>query len=288
MDRNINDIYKNINNKLDKDFHSQNRFKSILKPVGKKLLGEKKLLYKYVSRLKGYYPVYQAIKQSRIWFNPANQCNDPFECMSISGVFPRTVIEQRLRTFLNIAENEPFSIDDSYYEILLQHTYTHFMINTLARYGVLCLSAAWQSLTMWSHYASNHEGVVLIFEYDVENSFYQKLRSVKYKDDNHYFLLGEENSESKIWESITTKHSSWATEEEYRIIKPPSKPNQSDGAGMKEFPKEILKGVIFGLRCKEETIRKIKKWGRKRSPELKYFRAIMPDPFNISIDIISE
>lgn len=143
--------------------------------------------------------------------------------------------------------------------------------------GVLCMSTNPRSVLMWSHYASEHRGLLL--EYDtLKEPFFHLGDHVKYstvfpsiclpsKDENIPFLR---------------KSIEWQYEEEFRIV------TRVTRCGV-ELQSACLTGVILGARCSsefEKNVRKLldeRKAAGKPSPILKRAK-ISKSQYSINIE----
>jgi hypothetical protein len=148
----------------------------------------------------------------------------------------------------------------------------------LSRYRILCLTSTKHDILMWSHYASNHTGVVLEFSCDVANdSSWSIARQVEYRTDMPSFatetefiglLVGsyELPIEKRINQMIYTKAIDWAYEQEWRIHLP------DDGLG--EFvcfsPNELA-AVYFGCRVAPEDRLSISQAAKLLNPFVRLF-----------------
>lgn len=128
------------------------------------------------------------------------------------------------------------------------------------RLRVFCLTEDPLSILMWSHYGSNHTGVVLCFDTStLENSFSRPLEAVQYKSElpclldykewyrSIMFGLPRERTEG-IYEALClTKHEGWKYEKEWRFVwtSPPGTIGEFQDY---TFSSEALIGVIYGCR----------------------------------------
>ena len=133
------------------------------------------------------------------------------------------------------------------------------------RAQILSLSQINDNILMWSHYASNHEGVCLCFKAELKDeelgfyfdSEFLPLHEVKYKE---YFpkpinMLNPDKNEFKSFmDFLTTKYDDWKYENEYRLIVP----NMGQKKRLtKQYEKKSLEGIIFGLCTSRDNIRQV-------------------------------
>jgi hypothetical protein len=139
--------------------------------------------------------------------------------------------------------------------------------------GVLCLSAKFDSLLMWSHYADQHRGVCV--EYDVSGVAkalrkvsYGESRRVSAKDIRDWLVGDDKLARSSIDRAcLLTKSKEWAYEQEWRLLGP---------VGLRDCGLK-LKSVTFGMRCtliRQYTIVKALDNGRQN---IDYFEMTQQD-----------
>jgi hypothetical protein len=129
-------------------------------------------------------------------------------------------------------------------------------------FGVLCLSELWDSILMWGHYTSSHEGFVIGF--DAEHSFFNQrrspadefgfLRQVRYQVSRPVVSL----MSSGALEWFETKADVWAYEREWRMFRVLSQAKEVMPIGetllhLFEFPSDCITEVILGVRCSSAT-----------------------------------
>lgn len=137
-------------------------------------------------------------------------------------------------------EGENVCLDDDSIEIR-----EHFL-SELDKYGVISYSTDDVNQLLWSHYASNHTGMCLVFEVPQENEIF--IRRVKYEDTLPKIeYKNEESLISKgLIEITTTKSKNWSYEKEFRqlfLVK-----NRHE-----EYPGKLVE-IIFGCRCSIDDI----------------------------------
>ena len=123
-----------------------------------------------------------------------------------------------------------------------------------AKFGVLCLAETPDSLLMWAHYASNHNGFVIQFdqshEFFAPTSFEEQvleLTKVEYSAHRPVLSSSTINSPSLYYR----KSPEWSYEREWRIIKPLSLaskvlPHHRYPRFLFELPAASIRGVIIG------------------------------------------
>ena len=241
-------------------------------------LNKDKELYKYYSLKDGPGFIEKIIKDNTIKFGAPNEFNDPFECMSVIGVTSFDITKKKLDE-LTKTSGKKYS-DEALlraYDEIAKISIESYRSKSLSKYGILCLSGTWDNILMWAHYSNNHKGIIVIFQFDKDHRFYDKMTKVQYKKGITYFEVDHHNGAKKIWESFSTKDPVWEYENEYRVINPPSQRHLHDGNGIKPFPRELIKGIIFGYRISLDVRECIIKMVSKYYPTLKLFDIILDD-----------
>lgn len=113
----------------------------------------------------------------------------------------------------------------------------------MQRAGLFCLTENPKNILMWSHYASNHEGMALQFK--VSNDIRSMLYALKIHYSKEYPKWSVTDYDNMVEEILLRKSTDWAYEEEWRILR-------IGGKGtFQPFKPETLSGVIFGCRVDE-------------------------------------
>lgn len=234
-------------------------------------------LYKYFSIGDDPGFVENIIRDNTIKFSDPNEFNDPFECMSVIGITSRNYTKKQLEE-LTRNSGKKYS-DDALlraYDKIVSRSLIHYR-SGLSKYGILCFSGTWDNVLMWAHYSNKCKGIIAIFQFDKYHSFYDKMMKVQYSKGISYFEIDHPKAAKKIWESFSTKDLIWKYENEYRVISPPSELHVDDGNGIKPFPRELLKGIIFGHRISLKAHDSIISIVSKYYPTLKLFDIILDD-----------
>jgi len=221
----------------------------IMKELLKKGIEEgvfKDKLYKY--REFGKY-TNKIIEDSEFYFSSPLYFNDPFDC--------NLCFKDRYTKEEIIAKYEKYSLNMGISKDLLIAKYglesehflkfaTKFTQEVVSQSGILSLSELNDNITMWSHYAKNHEG--LAFELDVKEDydFFKSYGKVEYRD-NYNLLSYTDISNDSLATLFLTKFTDWKYEDEVRII------NYKTTGAMK-FKKSALRTIYFGYKASLENI----------------------------------
>ena len=86
---------------------------------------------------------------------------------------------------------------------------------------VVCLSEVYDSMLMWSHYAQNHMGYCIEYNFKDEDMYYKHLHQVIYTKERHAVSKIDVDDDKKfIYETTCHKSDVWSYEKEWRIITP--------------------------------------------------------------------
>lgn len=196
------------------------------------------------------------IKNSSLFLSPIKQFNDPFDSsLSYHQYYTRSAIlkywKESFKTHKKAALCLGYRKDYIRKAIKLyskseKFVEQHNRIRQHARdkMGVLSLSRTPTSILMWSHYASNHTGLVFEFEPKYRTSCLAKPIKVDYKIsyDVLSYVVERKAREEQYIKELLTKFKDWEYEEEYRVI-------ELEFNGEKKFHKDELKSIIFGLKA---------------------------------------
>lgn len=227
-----------------------------------------------------YRPVERALDELRtrcLKFTRPSAFNDPFDFqipISFGGTREQVAeyIQPKLRKELaNRNEQEIARIaaelarSDKVRDFLESLEFTHRQMTALTEnLEVLCLSSKPNDILMWSHYADKHLGVCLRFDPGADKML-ENARPVSYVPDcprvNYHNATAAEIAKAVVF----SKAAQWGYEEEWRVFR-----RAGDSPGY-HFNPRALTGLIFGLRCRDDTQEKCKELLRDwKSPIVLY------------------
>jgi hypothetical protein len=152
-----------------------------------------KILYKYFSPNTPFFKGFLAR------FTQRSELNDPFEMRPSDKGFEEFILSKE-------GSENLCSVDLK--RTIEQKDLSH--LPQVTQDGVFCLTEDPLNLLMWSHYASEHKGLVVGF--DTSNYFFrQDLYKVTYKNQR----IGDITDK----ELLTTKSNDWMYEKEFRLIR---------------------------------------------------------------------
>jgi hypothetical protein len=152
-------------------------------------------------------------------------------------------------------------------ESLLKNHHDQVVLN-LQDSKILCLTKAYEDTLMWSHYAANHSGALIIFGPISTDSQFTLAQPVQYLDDPLEFaehdmlpklLTGQisgaepEYIKRAIHQIIFTKAKSWSYEKEWRIFAGAGFSSESEFE-FNQFHLDDVLAVVFGAKYPESEI----------------------------------
>jgi hypothetical protein len=202
-------------------------------------------LYKY-QRLTAH--SLASVLNKSVWMASPTSFNDPFDC---AIPFPRANIKESMENMLKSAaaskgidlrdirnHDKIEGNEERAYEILKRTLQT-----TLSKAGVLCLSATSLEILMWSHYADNHKGFCIEYDFSEDSGLRKSARPVQYQNEMPDLSVtgtDEEHRTEYIQKCVFTKAKQWKYEQEWRVLHP-------EGNRAVNASGEIT-SIIFGAR----------------------------------------
>jgi len=152
------------------------------------------------------------------------------------------------------------------------------------RMGIISLSARWNSILMWSHYADNHQGFCIGFhEEKLRNSgLFARGGQVSYnrKDEMPFIDPLEDDHIIKAFIESHTKAHDWRYEREYRLIRTFYEGIPSDEDRAIRVPNDFIAEVILGMKINDEHRTRITKICQKKG--IKVYQ-VEPVPFRFRL-----
>ncbi|WP_051507138.1 DUF2971 domain-containing protein [Saccharibacillus sacchari] len=211
------------------------------------------------SRLFKFQPIedvrINSLLQNEIWFSVPKELNDPYDCMGT--YWEEEEIEEILRKTIsseNLKQRSTNEIINEALDSLRDHT------------KISCFSEELYNMPMWAHYANNHQGICVEYNFTSLNAgvdFSKSLFPVGYEK-NRYNITDllkrsfENSNDPKIrllYFVMQLKHESWKYEKEWRIILH----TENMKSGLVSSPIQPT-AIYFGLNCREfeKVAKKIK------------------------------
>ena len=195
-----------------------------------------KIVYKYRDWTNSYHKT--ILSKQEIYLASPSDFNDPFDCR-ITPNLDHLNSDKRIREFIK-------TVIERYKEKLLQSNttieeYETGLFDRLKNnkqkeqetwdnelftiqdfhYGILSLSARWDSILMWGHYANCHAGFCVGFHEDkLSNSgHFGRGGLVKYHKEFPFIDPKEDFTPERAFRETFTKARDWSYEIEYRLFK---------------------------------------------------------------------
>jgi hypothetical protein len=174
----------------------------------------------------------KALRDRRLKMARINELNDPLQLCA--GSFSNSDTQSKLETFKNRMNEQ---------------------------YGVVCFSKSYDDPVLWSHYADDHRGVVLVFEIPDEQAIAAHYQPECFRLDVDAAMQRGGFTESDLPALIAAKFSSWRYENEVRMtcalndhfcqIDAKRKKVYFESLSLESFGRDALKltGLIRGIRC---------------------------------------
>lgn len=211
-----------------------------------------------------------SLVKSQLFFAPRGQLNDPFD----SNIDILRAVDQLIKIDVNSELFEKFRSDE---DVLNRFN------KNVDPLGICSFSLISNETLMWSHYADDHKGICL--RYDFPESFLNNedeilgVSRVSYEPNAISSWLSDnielfEADHKKfiinlLMTLLTSKAPSWSYEKEARIIRP--------STGLYKIPRATLTHIIFGLQTTEADETLIRSIADKYYGSVKFGKVIRTD-----------
>ena len=235
-------------------------------------------MYKYTS----FERTFDILMNNKIYFAKFSEFNDPFDGSvafdldTPEGIktFMKNLKKTARESGINIPIHErKFEADPSEADMFVDKI-NEWQKNDST--GFCCLTDTCQSLPMWAHYADNHNGCCLIFDFskyssqksDKDRFPFHFIKKIEYRANRRKYNMGH------IWHFYAYKSFEWRYEHEWRAVmfdknvlpslsSDPFLYRESNGAGL--YPLcDFLRGVILGYNMEDAYKEVIKIAARQR------------------------
>jgi hypothetical protein len=116
------------------------------------------------------------------------------------------------------------------------------------RFGVLSLSTKWDSVLMWSHYAVNHQGFCIGYDFEKLKCYNRGTAGpVSYRDTYPALDPLDPDPLNEILTKTHTKAAVWTYEDEYRFTRLWENGNPTIDDRILTIPNECISEVILGI-----------------------------------------
>jgi hypothetical protein len=189
----------------------------------------------YPSRLFRYYPcdtkhsldnLRDVIALQRMRLNAKSEFNDPYD--SYSDWQKPDPTEDNRNYFYEMAirrgrsEHDARAIASSAFEgDDFWQLFTDTVRGSVEKAGIACFAEDSLNFLMWSHYASQHRGVVIEFNSRADDDLPLKALPVRYGDEFPRFEFNPKEFNRQVFFSVLYKSAAWRYEMEWRLVEMP-------------------------------------------------------------------
>lgn len=172
-------------------------------------------------------------------------------------------------------------------------------------YGFFCLTTSRENLSMWSHYAGSHKGIVVGFDahhrfFSTAHDFYEveylNERLSLSSNDGYLRLVGKHYSPGSNYADLPTrlflrKHPEWKGEQEWRMIRRLDECDYHNPANplvyLFRIPKETITVVILGAQITAQN-RELVQTQISSSPDLRHVQILQAklNPNRFALDLL--
>lgn len=149
----------------------------------------------------------------------------------------------------------------------------NIILKYMRGFKIFCLTTSFDNILMWSHYANQHNGICIEYDFSyIEEEFLKMLFPINYSSNRPMLKMYQLNPKyvNKIFQSIFVKSMEWKYESEWRLLIP----NQFlDNNNNYRSPK--IKTIYFGTNVLESEYKKIKKKIQNYDSSIKCIRLKM-------------
>ncbi|MBD2752621.1 DUF2971 domain-containing protein [Spirosoma validum] len=213
----------------------------------RKKIGIPDFIYKY-STINSHF--LNSLKNNYLYFNNPSNFNDPFDCSTklvdfVGSDHQYTVYLKKLGQF-NVSDITSDQIQE------IKEHYKNAFEEAVGNVGISCFSRSYTNILMWSHYAYNHKGVCIEFDYNADKLIHSALDV--YYTDTFFKTDFNEEPEIAIGNMTFAKAVDWQYEKELRIYQVGL---NSEEKRKINYNKKALTKIIFGMKCSEANRQEI-------------------------------
>jgi len=225
------------------------------------------ILYKYRNWKDCYNK--KTLTDKAIYFASPDSFNDPFDT-NIKGSYSNLSNfekDELIDGILNYAKDIPIEEIKTFAQIpgFWEHQALAQIKIIRGIVGIFCLSAIWDSITMWSHYSNSHTGYCIGFK--SRNLHYKKcglLSKVEYVND-YPIIKSTFGSNQTVLDQMTHKSIHWAQEKEFRFI------GYKYAGKIIDYDADDVEEIILGVNMQPSHKDEIRTICKKCFPHVKLF-----------------
>jgi hypothetical protein len=236
------------------------------------------ILYKYISLTPNQTPPWQdrlnMLLEGRCYLSSAADFNDPFDCLPFIAA-PTT--EPGLTVWKHgmaerIAESMAGSAPASFIKQRVLQAFgglpTSVLIDKLQdaaaanaeKMGVFCLAQTINSVLMWSHYATNHQGLAVQFDFNCGDAeALLPIWKVEYQATRPMVTDMHVPTQTRpLADALAIKADFWLYEQEWRVMR------ADKAREVILFDANLITGLVIGAKCTPDDRRRIREIADER------------------------
>lgn len=254
-----------------------------------------KKLYKYmpwkIDEKTGMNFAFDVIEKNHVFLQKPSFFNDPFDCavkLEMNGGIEAwfnylcRVMEWKNKRHLTRIEKREFrkSVRRITAEDKEKYQSYHNKVLTQPE-GVTCFTKSKDNILMWSHYANNHSGICLEYEYNYLGFYPQK---IDYDEEYPQINILKEKPGDILNRMYLTKAKVWEYEEEYRFMRLSHDDKAEEN--YQSYPEKALTAVICGCRFRDfpDMDLLINALKKRTNPVSLYKIKVSNDNFKLNVD----
>lgn len=253
-------------------------------------------IYKYRDWNDGKYGR-DILEKFELYFASPSQFNDPFDSKIINNYgsmndserrsFIDKLLESGKKFFDRMEPKPPYEFKVAMIEKMMIEDPIGFQNSALEKeheiadkiLGIISMSATWNNLLMWSHYAKDHTGYCVGFNENklMNSGLFKSGGMVMYPNDNAFPKIHPMMDQNQTFFKRTfTKSAEWEYEQEYRFLNVFIPGEQSiENERLVKIEPSFIDEVIIGMKMPESDAKDIIDICRKHG--IKVYQAVPVD-----------
>ena len=219
------------------------------------------------------------ITRRELWFCPASQLNDDFDCnpipkLTASRLSNEFAMRRTLRNqFPKMLKHRVKSLA-AYRAKRPRQEFESLMARMIEKeretIGICSLSSEPDCEKLWDDYGASHTGICLRFNDPANDTlpapYFQLAMKVNYEEHRPEISVYGESGFEKLTKYILTKTRKWEYETEWRLV-------EQNFTGNKPFPPARLTGIIFGKGISPSDRAEVISWASLGSTPIEFLQA---------------
>ena len=185
------------------------------------------------------------LKDGTVYFADYHSFNDPFEC---KAVIDKNISFEEWKRFF-IKRQGMTDIEASKMADLFMRNPDNIvgglvekLLDTENKFGYLCLSAEYDNLLLWAHYADQHKGCCIKLDLLNDPTVFWRIWKVEYSND--YPVTNYVKNQEGALGVLFHKSKAWEYEQEYRVVR-------FEGIGPRHIAPGTVSAIFLGCKVGE-------------------------------------